>query len=111
MSGIDTRLAVYGTLAPGKPNHHQLDGLGGDWGDGIVRGCLINKGWAAEAGYPALTLDPEAEDIDVQVFSSQDLPAHWARLDAFEGEDYRRVAVDVAIGAASVEAWIYVAAT
>jgi len=110
MSGIDTRLAVYGTLAPGKPNHHQLDGLGGDWGDGIVRGRLINKGWAAEGGYPALILDPVAQDIDVQVFSSRDLPAHWARLDAFEGEDYRRVAVDVAIGAASVAAWIYVAA-
>jgi gamma-glutamylcyclotransferase (GGCT)/AIG2-like uncharacterized protein YtfP len=110
MSGIDTRLAVYGTLAPGKPNHHKLDGLGGDWGDGTIRGRLINKGWAAEGGYPALILDPEADDIDVQVFSSRDLPAHWARLDAFEGEDYRRVAVDVAIGAANVEAWIYVAA-
>jgi gamma-glutamylcyclotransferase (GGCT)/AIG2-like uncharacterized protein YtfP len=110
MSGIDTRLAVYGTLAPGKPNHHQLDGLDGVWAAGVVRGRLINMGWAAADGYPALVLDPHGGTIDVQVFSSKDLPADWSRLDAFEGDDYRRVAVDVAIGAASVEAWIYVAA-
>lgn len=110
MSGIDTRLAVYGTLAPGEPNHHQLDGLDGDWTAGVVRGRLINEGWAAVGGYPALVLDPEADNIDVQVFSSPDLPGHWARLDAFEGEDYCRAAVAVAIGDALVEAWIYVAA-
>jgi gamma-glutamylcyclotransferase (GGCT)/AIG2-like uncharacterized protein YtfP len=110
MSSIDIRLSVYGTLAPGKPNHHQLDGMAGDWADGIVRGRLINEGWAAAGGYPALVLDPIAGNVEVQVFTSPDLPAHWARLDAFEGEDYRRVAVAVAIGDALVEAWVYVAA-
>jgi len=28
------RLATYGTLAPGRPNHHHLDGLDGRWFDG-----------------------------------------------------------------------------
>ena len=44
----------------------------------------------------------------VQVFTSPDLPAHWARLDAFEGADYHRVAVTV-IGpdGDAVEAFIY----
>ncbi len=110
MNGINARLAVYGTLAPGKPNHDQLDGLAGDWTNGTVRGRLVNEGWAATGGYPALVLDTDAGSVAVQVFTSSDLPAHWPRLDAFEGEDYRRVAVAVAIGEAGVEAWIYVAA-
>ena len=28
---IDTQLFVYGTLAPGRANEHQLDGLEGTW--------------------------------------------------------------------------------
>src|SRR5262245_49733801 len=35
-----TRLASYGTLAPGKPNHHQLYPLKGRWLRGVVRGHL-----------------------------------------------------------------------
>ena len=30
------RLATYGTLAPSRPNHHQLDGLTGHWSQGHV---------------------------------------------------------------------------
>ena len=30
-SQAESRLAVYGTLRPGQPNHHQLDGLDGEW--------------------------------------------------------------------------------
>ncbi|UVO54417.1 gamma-glutamylcyclotransferase [Sphingomonas sp. SUN039] len=110
MTAVDTRLAVYGTLAPGKPNHHQLDGMSGSWARGTVRGRLVNAGWAADGGYPALVLDPAGGIVEVQVFTSADLPRHWTRLDAFEGADYRRVAVTVATADAVVEAWIYVAA-
>ena len=39
---------------------------------------------------------------------SPDLPAHWARLDAFEGTDYRRAAIDVVTDQGRVPAWIYV---
>jgi len=35
------RLATYGTLAPGRPNHHQLDGLTGRWLEGHVNGTLV----------------------------------------------------------------------
>ena len=110
MSSIDARLAVYGTLAPGKSNHCQLDGLRGTWLSGAVRGCLIEQGWAAGDGYPALVLDPQGNSIAVQVFISADLPDHWPRLDAFEGADYRRAPVMVEIGNDRVEAWIYAAA-
>ena len=27
----DHRLAVYGSLAPGRPNHHHVAALGGRW--------------------------------------------------------------------------------
>lgn len=107
---IDQRLAVYGTLAPGRSNHHELAGLQGEWCDGTVHGRLIAEGWAATEGHPALFLDPQAGTIEVQLFTSADLPAHWARLDDFEGPGYRRTAVSVAIGDELVEAWIYAAA-
>ena len=42
------RLAVYGTLAPGEPNHHQMDGMTGEWIPGVVRGRLFMVGWGGE---------------------------------------------------------------
>ena len=108
---IDTRLAVYGSLAPGRSNHAQLAGLTGRWRAGTVRGRLINAGWAAGAGYPALIPDGAGDAVPVQLFESADLPAHWDRLDAFEGEDYRRVAAPVELAGKTLEAWIYASAT
>ena len=101
------RLAVYGSLAPGQSNHHQLDGLAGDWRPGAVRGWLTEFGWGAAQGYPGLRLDPDGPEVAVQVFTSQDLPAHWARLDAFEGDQYRRVTVEVATPEGPLTAELY----
>jgi gamma-glutamylcyclotransferase (GGCT)/AIG2-like uncharacterized protein YtfP len=108
---IDHRLAVYGTLAPGCENHHQLDGLVGCWRPGIVRGTRIATGWGATKGYPALVLAADGAPVAVQIFESADLPDHWARLDDFEGPDYRRVVTDVETQDGVVAAWIYAAAT
>jgi gamma-glutamylcyclotransferase (GGCT)/AIG2-like uncharacterized protein YtfP len=106
--GAVCRLATYGTLAPGRPNHHQLDGLDGRWSDGHVYGTLIDAGWGASFGYPALVLDPHGTAIDVRIFESVDLPAHWSRLDEFEGPGYQRVVATVCTPAGDVEASIYV---
>ena len=106
----DTRLAVYGTLAPGQENHGQLEGLAGRWLRGAVRGRLGVIGWDDALGYPALTLDPDGPELTVQIFESADLPANWPRLDAFEGECYRRVATEVATADGAVMAYIYEAA-
>ncbi len=102
------RLVTYGSLAPGRPNHHQLDGLEGRWSDGRVHGTLVDEGWGAGLGYPALVLDPEGSAIDVQVFASDDLPAHWSRLDRFEGPGYKRVVTTVRTPAGDLDASIYV---
>ena len=50
--GTGHTLAVYGTLAPGRPNHHVLAPLGGAWTDGLIEGDLIPLGWGAALGYP-----------------------------------------------------------
>jgi gamma-glutamylcyclotransferase (GGCT)/AIG2-like uncharacterized protein YtfP len=89
------RLAVYGTLAPGKSNHGQLAGLGGNWSRGFVRGTLRPAGWAQTLGYPGLIWNPAGERVAVQLFESRDLPQHWNRLDEFEGEDYQRLLIPV----------------
>jgi gamma-glutamylcyclotransferase (GGCT)/AIG2-like uncharacterized protein YtfP len=107
----DLRLATYGTLAPDRPNHHQLADLRGRWLTGVVRGRLVAEGWGADLGYPALILDPKGDSIGVHLFQSEDLPAHWPRLDAFEGNEYRRVTTQVETGEGTVDAWIYITAS
>ena len=103
----DHRLVVYGSLAPGKSNHGQLAGLTGTWTPGKVRGRLQDRGWGSSQGFPGLTPDPTGPEVEVQVFTSADLPAHWARLDAFEGADYARVLVELEVEGKTARANIY----
>jgi gamma-glutamylcyclotransferase (GGCT)/AIG2-like uncharacterized protein YtfP len=92
-------LAVYGTLAPGRPNHHQISDLAGEWLTGYsVTGELIDSGWAADLGYPALRWAPDGGAVPTHLFVSRQLPEHWARLDDFEGGDYLRILVPVHSG-------------
>jgi hypothetical protein len=48
--------------------------------------------------------------LPVKLFESPDPPAHWRRLDAFEGDAYRRVVVPVSVGDGDLPANIYVVA-
>ncbi len=107
-NAAQTRLATYGTLAPGRVNSHQLADLKGHWLQGTVRGRLVEAGWGAELGYPGLILDPPEQVIDVYVFESPELPDHWPRLDAFEGAGYRRVVTQVSTDDGDLDASIYV---
>ena len=106
----DTRLAVYGTLAPGRINHHQISALAGNWQRGTVQGKLFSCGWGAAVGFPGLILDPLGPSVDVYLFESADLPNHWTRLDEFEGTGYQRVVTTVNTGEGERSAWIYVLA-
>ncbi|MEM8790120.1 MAG: gamma-glutamylcyclotransferase family protein [Pseudomonadota bacterium] len=103
----DHRLVVYGTLAPGQVNAGQLAGLNGEWQRGTVTGTLIASGWGAAHNCPGMVPDPAGEIVEVHLFTSPDLPEHWARLDAFEGADYRRALTTVRTEGGEVEAWIY----
>lgn len=104
------RLAVYGTLAPGRPNHGQLAHLAGRWISGLVRGHLRQAGWGADLGFPGLVLDDAGEAIEVQILESDHLSTEWPRLDEFEGPGYRRVVTSARTAAGWVTAHIYVLA-
>lgn len=106
----DTRLAVYGSLAPGRINHGQISELAGSWRRGTVRGFQRPAGWGAALGFPGLVLDPAGPEVAVDVFESADLPGHWARLDEFEGPGYRRVVASVQFEDGVLPACIYVLA-
>ena len=108
--GSSCRFAVYGTLAPGRPNHHQLSGLSGRWLEGTVRGQLLQAGWGAELGYPGIVLDLDGPTVGVQLFESSDLADHWTRVDEFEGPGYRRTVTAVSTAEGNLLASIYVLA-
>ncbi|MDQ6672784.1 MAG: gamma-glutamylcyclotransferase [Chloroflexota bacterium] len=98
-----TRLAAYGTLMPGESNHTLLSDLAGVWEDGTVEGVRFMAN-----GYPAFKWRPGTEQVRVSVLTSSALPEHWARLDEFEGADYRRILVPVSLpNRTSVVAYIY----
>jgi gamma-glutamylcyclotransferase (GGCT)/AIG2-like uncharacterized protein YtfP len=93
--GTGERLAVYGSLAPGRQNHHIVQPLGGTWTAGVVEGDLSTHAWGAAIGFPALTPRPGGPAVSVHVLTSPALRGAWAELDAFEGSEYRRVLVPV----------------
>ncbi|WP_290736200.1 gamma-glutamylcyclotransferase [Amaricoccus sp.] len=105
-----TRLATYGTLGPGRPNHHHLAPLGGRWLKGEVQGRLVAEGWGASMGFPGLVLDPSGPAVAIDLLESAELPRHWPRLDAFEGVGYERVETVVATAEGALRACIYVLA-
>jgi gamma-glutamylcyclotransferase (GGCT)/AIG2-like uncharacterized protein YtfP len=110
MPDIEHRLAVYGSLAPGKPNARKLAHLGGTWRKGTVQGRLVDEGWGASMGFPALILDGNAPAVVVDLLESPGLAAHWPQLDTFEGAGYRRVATTVDVAGENLAAYIYVLA-
>ena len=107
----DERLIVYGTLAPGRANHHVMDGMTGSWLPARVRGHRRDAGMGEWGIYPGFVPDADGPEQDVLLFVSPDLPAHWPRLDAFEGEDYARASIVAEVGGRRVEAWIYAEAS
>lgn len=111
-SKLETRLFVYGTLAPGESNAHILAGLQGRWEVAEVRGYVYPEGLEASEWYPALILaaadDQSAPTVTRRLFISDDLPAFWPQLDAFEGACYRRVVVQAhGQDSGTVDAYVY----
>lgn len=106
---MTARLFVYGSLQPGHQNEHVLAHVQGRWRRGSVRGRLLEAGWGSVLGYPALVLEEEGEAVSGRVLESRDLDGMWDALDAFEGEEYRRVPVRVELEDGSVtDAQVYV---
>ena len=107
-SKAPNRLAVYGSLAPGRPNHHHLADISGTWRHGWVEGVLYDRGWGAVQGYPGIRLEGGGPRVEVHVLESAELARHWDRLDDFEGEEYCRVSVEIhGLDTGPVAGWIY----
>jgi gamma-glutamylcyclotransferase (GGCT)/AIG2-like uncharacterized protein YtfP len=103
------RLFVYGTLAPGRPNEHVLADVPGTWQPATVTGRLLQQGWGAELGYPAIVLDENSSVVSGLIFDSTSLSEHWQRLDDFEGDGYERVVTMAKLADARItDAYIYV---
>jgi gamma-glutamylcyclotransferase (GGCT)/AIG2-like uncharacterized protein YtfP len=92
------RLAAYGTLRPGESNHHIVEEIKGVWFDGIVLGELDTTG-----RYPTFVYNSDGPPVAVKVLVSNELPAHWNRIDEFEGNGYVRNEVPVEVDG---ETWI-----
>lgn len=103
------RLFVYGTLAPGRANHHRLQPLGGTWVPATIKGVLHAEGWGAKLGCPGIVLDPNGDDVRGFVLSTDALAEYWSELDRFEGAEYERVLVEARLDDQQrVEACVYV---
>jgi gamma-glutamylcyclotransferase (GGCT)/AIG2-like uncharacterized protein YtfP len=103
-------LAVYGTLAPGQPNHHVVAPLGGEWTDGLVEGDLFPVGWGAILGYPAFRPRAGGAAVAVKVLTSPLLATAWPDLDRFEGPEYQRILIPVFRSAPVGERQLYTVA-
>ena len=79
------KLVAYGTLAPGQPNHHVIEEIGGAWTRCVVRGSV-----QFERGFPVLTWNPSGGELEAHLLISGDLPKAWSRIDSFEGSGYKR---------------------
>lgn len=101
------RLATYGTLGPGRSNHHHVADLAGRWVAGTVRGRLLAIGWGAAQGFPGIVLDPSADEVPVEVLESDGLADRWPHLDAFEGPSYVRTPTTVQTVDGPLTAYIY----
>lgn len=82
-------LASYGSLAPGGQNHGELAACAGTWWQGTVTGFRAARSW------PVFTFAEGGPHVPVSLLHSARLPEHWAALDAFEGDEYRRILVPV----------------
>jgi len=105
---ITNRLFVYGTLAPGKSNAHVLADLAGTWERAYTHGTVYQVAWGPARGYPGILLNQDDAEVSGLIFTSDELSAHWCKLDAFEGEGYNRILVKARLESGSiVQAYIY----
>lgn len=86
------RLACYGSLRRNEKNHGVVADIPGKWCQGTIRGFVFK--WN---GYPIYNADLDGAEIVVDLLESDALPDHFERLDEFEGTDYQRNLVVVAI--------------
>lgn len=97
----ENKLIIYGTLAPGKPNHHKISHIKGDWKSAVLKGGkLESKGWGADLGFNGYVPAKENEQTNIScyVLFSDGLIKYWEFLDEFEGVGYKRILAEYELG-------------
>ena len=102
MDNPETRLIVYGSLAPGGANAFMLAGLVGEWYP-----CRIQGQLGAHRGFKAFRYDPKGPEHPAWVFASAELPRVLVDLDDFEGEEYERLTIPARVNGRWVMAQVY----
>jgi len=109
---VPNRLAVYGSLAPGEPNHWVVSKLQGTWEPGTATGYLFDLTWGPADGYAGFIPDADGNPVPVAVLHSEQLEKNWRSIDDFEGDGYERRVITVSLDSGvQVQACIYVALT
>ena len=102
MDNPETRLIVYGSLAPGEDNAFLLAGLVGEWQPCRIRGHL-----GAFRGFKSFRYDPQGPEHPAWLLVSSELPLVLADLDDFEGESYARQTIPARVNGRWVMAQVY----
>ena len=82
-----------------------MEPLDGQWADATYTGYFSPPD--DSYGYPRIAWTPEGDENPGKLVTSDKLSAHWASLDAFEGEDYCRLLTAVKTNAGTLVANIY----
>lgn len=93
--GSETRIAVYGALAPGEAKHYMLVPIRGVWTPGFVRGRLEGGPWSTLLGMKGIRLEGGAERVPVHVLQSPMLGNLWPSLDMFRTAGFVRLLTPV----------------
>jgi hypothetical protein len=91
----ETRVAVYGALAPGEAKHYMLTPFRGVWTPGFVRGRMVGGPWSAVVGMQGIRLEGGADRVPVHVLQSKVLKGAWGSFDFFKGAGFYRLLTPV----------------
>ena len=102
MDTPETKLIVYGSLAPGEANHFLVAGLRGAW-----HRCQIRGHMGHYRGFKSFRYDPQGPEHPAWLLESAELPRVIHELDDFEGEEYQRSMIPAKLGEHLVMAQVY----
>jgi gamma-glutamylcyclotransferase (GGCT)/AIG2-like uncharacterized protein YtfP len=98
----ETRLIVYGSLAPGEANHFLLARLVGEW-----HKCQIRGHMGRHRGFKSFRYDQKGPEHQAWLLESRDLPRYLHDLDDFEGEEYQRIFIPAQVDGRWIMAQVY----